>query len=300
MNNEDLINDFLDFIKNGKKFSIHTIRSYKYDLIQFNEFIFKYDTSLSFVDIDKSAIQFFIQKISKKGCSDRTLQRKVSSLKSFYRFLLENTYTNYNIANHIHTPKASKKLPNVLSKNEIRNLMKLPDLNTNDGKRDQSILELFYSTGMRISELIKIKMENVDLNKNLIKIIGKGNKERFVIIGKEALNSILEYLKIRNRLSLQNNLFLYPCLKKAKKLYISEKTVYNMVKKYLMKISNNEKLSPHSLRHSFATHLLENGADLMSVKDLLGHKDLSSTQIYTHVSIDKIKKVYKKAHPHGN
>ncbi len=299
MKNENLINDFLDFIKNAKKFSIHTLRSYKNDLFEFNRFLLKYDESLSFIDVDKSAIQFFIQFKAKSNCSEKTMQRKVSTIKSFYKFLLENRYTDYNAADHIHTPKASKLLPNVLTINEVVNLMKQPDLKTDTGVRDKSILELFYSTGVRISELISIKIDDIDLNKKLIKIVGKGEKERFVIIGKEALNSLLEYLKIRKGLKRENNFFLYPNLKKNKKFHISDKTVYNMVKKYLMKISDNEKLSPHSLRHSFATHLLENGADLMSVKDLLGHQDLTSTQIYTHLSIDKIKQAYKKAHPHG-
>ena len=299
MNNNKLIDQFILFIKNERKFSNHTIRSYKFDIQEFNEFLNSYDSKLDFNDIDRSAIQFFIQKLSKKGLSDKTLQRKVSSIKSFYRFLLENSHIKSNVSDLIPIPKSSKKLPNLLSKKEIINLMKLPDLSTYDGERDKSILEIFYSTGIRISELIKIKIDNIDLNKKLIKVFGKGNKERYVIIGKEALNSLVDYLKIRSKITDENNSFLYPSFKKNSLMHISEKKIYNSVKKYLMMISNNEKLSPHSLRHSFATHLLENGADLMSVKDLLGHKDLSSTQIYTHVSIEKMKKAYKNAHPHA-
>jgi len=299
MNNNNLIDGFVLFIKNERKFSDHTIRSYKFDLIEFNDFLNAYDQNLLFSDVDRSAIQFFIQKLSKKGLSDKSLQRKVSTIKSFYRFLLDNRYIKSNVSDLIPIPKSSKRLPNVLSKKEIINLMKLPDLSTLDGKRDKSILEIFYSTGIRISELIKIKIDDIDLKKKLIKVFGKGNKERYVIIGKEALNSILDYLKIRSKIIDKNNPYLYPGLKKNSLLYISEKKVYNLVKEYLMQISQNEKLSPHSLRHSFATHLLDNGADLMAVKDLLGHKDLSSTQIYTHVSIEKMKKVYKNAHPHA-
>ena len=290
---------FLLFIKNERKFSIHTIRSYKFDLLEFNVFLNSYDCNLLFSDVDRSAIQFFIQKLSRKKLSDKTLQRKVSSIKSFYKFLLENSHIKSNISDLIPIPKASKRLPNLLSKKEVINLMKLPDLSTFNGKRDRSILEIFYSTGIRISELIKINIKNIDLNKKLIKVFGKGNKERYVIIGKEALNSLLDYLKIRSQITDENNSFLYPSLKKSSLLHISEKKVYNTVKKYLMMISKNEKLSPHSLRHSFATHLLENGADLMAVKDLLGHKDLSSTQVYTHISIEKMKKAYKNAHPHA-
>ena len=301
MRGDELIKEFILYIKNERKFSIHTLRSYEYDLNEFSSFLNKYDNKLSFLDVDRSAIQLFIQKLSKKGISDKTLQRKVSTLKSFYRYLTEYLNLDYNITDLIPIPKSAKNLPNILSRKEIVKLMSLPDLSTYIGKRDKSILEIFYSTGIRISELISIELINIDINKKMIKVFGKGKKERYVIVGKEALKSLDEYLKIRHLLFQNNkdNKFLYPQLKKGKSLHINEKTVYNMVKKYLKKVSNNEKLSPHSLRHSFATHLLENGADLMAVKDLLGHKDLSSTQVYTHISIDKMKKIYKVAHPHA-
>jgi len=179
--------------------------------------------------------------------------------------------------------------------------MNSPDLEAYIGIRDKSILEIFYSTGARISEIVNIRTVDIEMEKKLIKIYGKGNKERYVILGKDALNSVLDYLSIRMKISNydKENLYLYPAMKKSSKGHISYKSMYNLVKKYIKKVSNNEKLSPHSLRHSFATHLLENGADIMSVKDLLGHKDLSSTQIYTNVSIKKIKEVYKIAHPHA-
>ena len=297
--NDKLINQFISFIKDERGFSYHTVRSYNFDLVEFSEFLNAYDDKLTFAHVDRSAIQFFIQKLSKKGLSDKTLQRKVSSIKSFYRFLLENSYIKINVSDLIPIPKSSKLLPNVLSIEEVNNLMKLPDLSTFEGIRDKSILEIFYSTGIRISELISIKINNVDLKKKLIKVIGKGKKERYVIIGKEALNSLCDYLKIRSQICDENNSFLYTSIIKSNLSHISEKKVYNIVKDYLMLISKNEKLSPHSLRHSFATHLLDSGADLMAVKYLLGHRDLSSTQVYTHVSINKIKKADKNAHPHA-
>ena len=301
MRGDELIKEFILYIKNERKFSIHTLRSYEYDLNEFSSFLNKYDNKLSFLDVDRSAIQLFIQKLSKKGISDKTLQRKVSTLKSFYRYLTEYLNLDYNITDLIPIPKSAKNLPNILSRKEIVKLMSLPDLSTYIGKRDKSILEIFYSTGVRISEIVNIRTNDIELDKKLIKIYGKGNKERYVILGKEALNSVSNYLNIRIKMSAYNkdNLYLYPAMKKSSKKHISYKTMYNLVKKYIKKVSNNEKLSPHSLRHSFATHLLENGADIMSVKDLLGHKDLSSTQIYTNVSIKKIKEVYKIAHPHA-
>ncbi len=296
-NKQNYILNFLLYIKNEKKFSKHTVRAYEYDLNEFKIFLNKYSKGIKIENIEASSLQFFIQSLSKIGLEGKTIQRKVSTIKSFFKYLTETQIIDYNIADLIHIPKASKRLPYLLSKNEIVKLMKLPDLSCYKGIRDKSILEILYSTGLRISELKSIKLKDIDLNKKVIKVLGKGNKERYVILGQESLNSLADYLKIRG--DINNNYFLYPNIYKKNNLYISEKTLFNIVKKYLKMISNNEKLSPHSLRHSFATHLLENGADLLAVKDMLGHEDLSSTQIYTHVNIKKIKEVYRKAHPHG-
>ncbi|MDB4859846.1 tyrosine-type recombinase/integrase, partial [Candidatus Marinimicrobia bacterium] len=174
-----------------------------------------------------------------------------------------------------------------------------PDLTSYNGIRDRSILEILYSTGVRISELAKIKLIDINFTKKIIKVIGKGSKERYVILGNQAFKALNNYIFIRSKLKFSSSKYLYPQIKKSSTTYISDKTLFNIVKKYLKLISVNEKLSPHSIRHSFATHLLENGADLISVKDMLGHEDLISTQIYTHVGIDKLKKVYKKSHPDG-
>lgn len=296
-NNKKLIDDFIIHIKMVRKFSHHTIRSYKVDLIQFNEFLNKYSKKIKIQYLDKSVIQTYIQSISKKNFSDKTLLRKVSSIKSFFRYLTDNNLVKTNIAELIASPKTSKKIPNFLTKNQVQKLMKLPDLTSKNGIMHLSILEIFYSTGIRISELVKIELNKVDLNKRIVKVKGKGDKERIVILGDRAILSLKSHININNI----RHFYLYPSLlsKSKEKTHISINYVYKMVKKYLSYISGNDKLSPHSLRHSFATHLLNNGADLMSVKDLLGHEDLSSTQIYTHVTIDKMKKIYKISHPHG-
>ena len=301
LKNDKYINNFLEYIEKERNFSKHTIRNYRIDLISFSNFLQTADSNLSILKIDKSFIQEFIKSLSISGLSDKTLQRKVASIKSFFKYLNYVDKIKFNVSKLISSPKISKKLPNLLTILEVEELMKKPDLLTFEGVRDKSILEIFYSTGIRISEIIKIKIIDIEFEKKLIKIYGKGNKERFVILGKEALNSISDYLIIRTKIIKcdKENLYLYPAMKKSTKNHISYKSMYNLVKKYIKKVSTNEKLSPHSLRHSFATHLLENGADIMSVKDLLGHKDLSSTQIYTNVSIKKIKEVYKIAHPHG-
>tara|TARA_Y100000996_G_scaffold274068_1_gene215876 strand:- start:67 stop:969 length:903 start_codon:yes stop_codon:yes gene_type:complete len=296
-NNKKLIDDFIIHIKMVRKFSHHTIRSYKVDLIQFNEFLNKYSKKIKIQYLDKSVIQIYIQSISKKNFSDKTLLRKVSSIKSFFRYLTDNNLVKTNIAELIASPKTSKKIPNFLTKNQVQKLMKLPDLTSKIGVMHLSILEIFYSTGIRISELVKIELNKVDLNKRIVKVKGKGDKERIVILGDRAILSLKSHINKNNI----RHFYLYPSLlsKSKEKTHISINYVYKMVKKYLSYISGNDKLSPHSLRHSFATHLLNNGADLMSVKDLLGHEDLSSTQIYTHVTIDKMKKIYKISHPHG-
>ena len=297
MRNKKLIISFLEYLEFERKYSLHTIRNYKIDLNEFDLFLYE-KGMLKFDSIDRHAVQIFIQSLAKKKVSDKTLQRKVATIKSFYKYLTLIDKVSYNISELISSPKISKKLPNLLSEKQVSLLMKLPDLSTYKGIRDRSMLEIFYSTGVRVSELIKIKNIDIDISSKIIKIFGKGNKERYVILGSEALNSLKNYFKIYNKLKSKND-YLYPSTRVGSSMHISYKTVYDIVKNYLKQVSNNEKLSPHSLRHSFATHLLENGADLMSVKDMLGHEDLSSTQIYTHVSIKKIKEIYKIAHPHA-
>ena len=301
MKNINLITKFLEFLENERKYSLHTVRSYKCDLIEFLNYIDDTNKKNNLTNIDKSFIRDFIKELVLSKISDKTVQRKVASIKSFYKYLKNTKHIKHNISKYIASPKISKKLPYLLTRKEINVLMDLPELTTYIGIRDKSILEIFYSTGARISEIVNIRIVDIEMEKKLIKIYGKGNKERYVILGKEALNSVSDYLSIRMKISTydKENLYLYPAMKKSSKGHISYKSMYNLVKKYIKKVSNNEKLSPHSLRHSFATHLLENGADIMSIKDLLGHKDLSSTQIYTNVSIKKIKEVYKIAHPHA-
>ena len=300
LNNKDYIDKFIDYISNERKYSLHTIRAYTNDLNIFFNFLSNYNHKLNIINIDRSIIHLYIQSISKKKIGGKTLQRKVSSIKSFYKFLSDRELIKYNISDLIQIPKADKNLPNFLSQKEITKLMSLPDLSSYKGVRDKSVLEVLYSTGLRISELISIEISNISRSKRTIKVLGKGSKERYALLGKEALISIENYLIIRCKLyPNKDNFFLYPCLNKSKLNHISTRAMFNIVKKYLVNISNNEKLSPHSLRHSFATHLLENGADLLAVKDMLGHEDLSSTQIYTHVNISKLKSVYNKAHPHG-
>ena len=297
--NKKILSDFLEYSLNQRHFSKHTIRAYKKDLFELSDYIFEYDNFLNIKNVNLEILQKYIQKLFKSKIDEKTIQRKISSIKSFYKYLSFNKLIKTNISDFIQLPKTTKKLPHLLSLKEINRLMELPDLNKYDGVRDKAILEILYSTGVRISELAKIKIENINFSKKIIKVIGKGSKERYVILGDKALEALNNYMFVRNKLKFSNSLYLYPKMKKSNIDYISNKTLFNIVKKYLRLISDNEKLSPHSIRHSFASHLLESGADLISVKDMLGHEDLISTQIYTHVGIDKLKKVYKKSHPDG-
>jgi integrase/recombinase XerC len=299
--NRIAIEKFLQLLQVEKQYSLETIRAYKLDLYQFLDAI---DSELTFPKISTNDIQQFLQKLTQKKMSERTLSRKLATIKSLFKYLMREEMIPVNIAKLIKAPKIPKRLPNYLSNTEICSLLDYPYGNRFKDSRDRLILELFYATGLRISELIKIQLREIQLESFTIKVMGKGNKQRIVIFGETVRNILRLFLKQRAEIERFNSSpYLFPQLKKSingsMNSHIHVKTVYNIVKKYIRQISTDEKLSPHSLRHSFATHLLDNGADIMSVKDLLGHTSLSSTQIYTHVQIKKLKEAYNQAHPHA-
>ncbi len=294
--NNKIVLNFLDYVKNVKLFSDNSLRSYSHDLNDYISFCYKRYSEINFKKLDHIVIQSYMKYLSKQGLNSRTLARRLATIKSFYGFMFSNNFIKTNYSKFVKTPKLDKKLPHYLSLEEAKEILTLPVGDSENSLRDRLILELFYSTGIRISELIKIKLFDINLDEKMITIIGKGNKERIAIIGKEAFQALLTYLPmIRDK----GSNYLFPPLRKRNNKTISSKTVYNIVKKYLKIVSNDNKLSPHSLRHAFATHMLNNGADLIAIKDLLGHKSLSSTQIYTHLQQEKLKKIYKKAHPHA-
>ena len=286
------INNFINYLIFEKKYSSHTIRAYSKDLEDFYIFI-KKESINSFPKIKKQHIHQYLYLLSVKKYNNKTVSRKLAAIKSLFNFLIRKKTLNYNVVKSIPSPRKEKKLPIFLTQDQISLLL---DFSDKDNLKDALILEIFYSTGIRISELIKIKIVDININDNSINILGKGNKRRVVIFGNYAKKRLENYLNYEDQ---KNNIFLFPNLRKSKNKYISERTIFNIVKKYASRVTQNEKISPHSLRHTFATHLLNNGADLMSVKELLGHKDLSSTQIYAHVNIEQMKKAFKKAHPHA-
>ena len=289
------IDSFLNHIYLEKKYSSHTLRAYKKDLYDFYNFINKNSIS-SWKKIEKKDIHEYLYFLSVKKFNAKSVSRKLACLKSLFNFLIKSNILKNNVTKSIPSPKLDKKLPVFLSQDQISDLLKLKEPDNFNELRNNLILEIFYSTGVRISELVQIKIEDLDLSNNSIRVTGKGNKERIVIIGNYAKKKLEDYLNYNNRNKVK---YLFQKLTKGNTKHLSERTVFNIVKKYASKITQNEKISPHSLRHTFATHLLNNGADLMSVKELLGHEDLSSTQIYTHVNIEQMKKIFKKAHPHA-
>ena len=222
----------------------------------------------------------------------------MATIKSYFKYLVKTELIQENISIHINSPKVPKKLPNFVDKNLIDTLMKTPSLDTHIGIRDRAVLELFYSTGMRLSELVNMNIGDFEINKKLIRVIGKGNKERMIPYGRTAESAIKNYLKIRN-ISLKSAYANKPLFVNSSEKRISKRTIQRRMNNYIKIVADGKRIGPHLLRHTFATHLLDNGADIRAVKDLLGHSSLSSTQIYTHVSIEKLKKDYTQAHPHG-
>ena len=284
------LEDFINYIKSEKRFSKYTITSYETDLNQFFNFIqLEYQITKP-QDVSFKLIRNWISSLLENNLKSTSVNRKISSLKSYYKFLLVSNYVDTNPTLKLISPKSSKRLPVFVEKDNMDSLFDKDFFEDSyEGKRDKLIIELFYFTGMRLSELINIKTSDIDKVNSQIKVIGKRNKERLIPITFNTLkdlNEFINFYEIENFLFAEGN---------GKKLY--SKKVYRIVNKYLAKISSIKKKSPHVLRHSFATHMLNNGADINAIKEILGHANLSATQIYTHNSIKKLKNVHKQAHP---
>ncbi len=294
----DAIREFLNYCELEKSFSRHTIDSYQLALAQFYDYLTEEDLDLPELDeITSYDISPFLGWLHEKGHSKATLRLKISAIKSFFKFCYKKEYIEKNPAALVATPKAEKKLPSFLLRTEMDAL--LDDNETDDpvGLRNLALLELLYSTGLRISEALSLNLRDVTSDPKLVKVRGKGDKERVVPIGEKARKAINRYLKTRNSLLKE---------KDEEALFISKRgnrmnTVgaYRIVNKALMFVTEAKQKSPHVLRHSFATHLLDNGADIQAVSEMLGHASLSTTQVYTHVSVERLKETYKKAHPKG-
>jgi tyrosine recombinase XerC len=294
------LDQFLHYIKNQRQYSRLTIEAYRNDLSQFIEYAEdKHNRSINAQEVDALLIRNFLGHLLKLGLEKRSIARKLSATKSFFRYLFRNGIIMINPASAVTAPKKEHKLPTVLSIEQARKLMDLPPGDTFEGLRDRAILELMYGSGLRLSETLNLRQENIDFPGEYIRVLGKRNKERILPLGSYAQKALKEYLKIRSE---EIEHFEDPSLVfvsiKGKRLY--PLAVQSMTKEYMAQLSEQEHLGPHVLRHTFATHLLDRGADLLVVKELLGHESLSTTQIYTHVSMERLKKVYRQAHPRAD
>jgi tyrosine recombinase XerC len=290
------------FLKNEKNYSNYTIISYRNDLIQFFNYLKLYrilkDDKIEYVD--RSVMRKYIVYLKKSDYSARSISRKISTVRSFFKFCLREGIIKVNPTINLITPKIDKKLPYFLYLQEVNKLIETPLKNTILGIRDRAILELLYGTGIRVGELVNLNICNIDLYEKTIIVFGKGSKERILPLGNPSIRAIEEYLTSRNLF--EKKIFVNKNDLEALFLNrlggrLTTRSIRRIIIKYMKMAGLNKKISPHVLRHSFATHLLGGGADLRSVQELLGHKSLSTTQIYTHITKERLKTIYKKSHP---
>lgn len=287
------LQSFLDYQKFEKRCSPNTFIAYQNDLEQFFAYLVSQYDGIPIEEITPQIIKSWLAELKEDGMEARSINRKISALKSFFKFLLRADIISKTPVATIISLKEAKRLPTFVEQKEMETLFEHIEFSdTQKGKTERLVLLLFYSTGMRLSEVINLRRSQVDSGYSQLKFFGKGNKERVVPVSKELMQELKDYIAENVLQEKYDYVFVN---EKGKKLY--EKQVYNFVKKNLAKVTTQQKKSPHILRHSFATHLMNNGADLNAVKELLGHSSLAATQLYAHNSIEKLKEVFKKAHP---
>jgi site-specific recombinase XerD len=301
-----LIKKYLHYLKVEKNASPHTVLSYKTDLMQFNAYMARQSAvaatdAIDVKTVDRSSIRMWLGRLSADGLNRSTIARKVASLSSFFKFCFKRGYIDTNPAQLLIIPKQGKRLPHTADENSVQAMLNGITPDTSIERQNRAILELFYGSGIRLAELIQLNTGDIDFTRKQLKVTGKGNKERIVPAGGQALMALQEHLQ--TRLSILNDdtvpedsraMFLT-----ARGLRIYPQAVRKMVKKYMSLHTECEQKSPHTLRHSYATHMLDHGADIRVIKELLGHSSLAATQVYTHTGIDRLKQVYDKAHPRG-
>lgn len=291
MNNLD---KYIDYLLYEKAYSKHTILNYKDDILEYLDFL-KLE-ELEYENIVYEDLRYYLVYLKdKKKNSNSSIDRKISALRGFYKYLVNLKILEVNPFDIVSGPKKEKKLPRYFEYNELEELFNSVDISSVIGRRDRLILELLYATGVRVSEMVEIKVSDIDISNRNINIIGKGNKERIVKFGEYCLDAINDYLdNSYNKLNINNINYLFLNSRGSK---LTDRGVRYILDNLIKKTSLNKKISPHMLRHSFATHLLNNGADLLTVQKLLGHEFIKATQVYTHVSTDRLKEVYFKSFP---
>jgi integrase/recombinase XerC len=293
----NLINIFLSYLQFEKRASEHTVVSYRNDLEQFLNYLQQAFPNTEWREVDAVIIRIWMITLMEEKITSRTINRKISALKSFYKYHIKMGIFETNPLLQVHTPKVRQRLPQFVEEIDMEKLFSADMFEDNfEGWRDQTILELFYATGMRLSELRMLTFSDFDLYNNQVKVLGKRNKERIIPFGHNFQNILTKYVEWYSEIfdtPVQNN-FVFVNVKGK---LLAPKNIYSIVRKYLDMITTIEKRSPHVIRHTFATHLLNRGADLNTIKELLGHSSLATTQVYTHNSIEKLKTIYKQAHP---
>ena len=288
------LDEFIEYLEIEKNYSFYTVENYKRDIECFFSFL-KQEGFNNLKEVDYQLLRNYLNVMTKKEYSSKSISRNLSSLRSFFKYLLKQNIIEQNPMILISNPKEEKRLPKYLNYQEIEKVLNIPDCNTILGLRNACILEVLYSTGIRVSELVSIKINDIDFYQNRIKITGKGNKERYVLFGKRCEDLLKKYIKdSREELNKKNSNYL---LLNQNGGNITVRSIENIVDKIVKEASLKFSISPHVLRHTFATHMLDNGADLNSVKELLGHENLNTTSIYTHISNERLRNVYLNCHP---
>lgn len=293
----DQLKDFIHFLIVEKGLAKNTIVSYERDLKSYIHYLNSVENIQHLNDVQRVHIVHFLGLLKEQGKSSKTLARHIASLRAFHQFLLRDKVTDHDPSVHIETPKMERSLPKVLNIQEVETLLDSPKQNDHFGIRDKAMLEILYATGIRVSELIGLDLGDVHLTMGFVRCIGKGNKERIIPIGKTAANALKHYLEqgrpfFVNKKQREEALFL-----NHHGMRLTRQGFWKILKRLAAQAGIQKELTPHTLRHSFATHLLENGADLRAVQEMLGHADISTTQIYTHVTKTRLKDVYSKFHP---
>jgi integrase/recombinase XerC len=301
-----LIKKYLHYLKVERNASPHTVLSYRIDLMQFSSYLALQSTgqaseSIDVKSVDRSSIRMWLGRLSADGLNRSTIARKVASLRSFFRFCFKRGYIETNPAQLLVIPKQGKRLPHTADEISVQAMLNSIVPESSVERQNRAILELFYGSGIRLAELIQLNVDDIDFARKQIKVTGKGNKERIVPAGEQALAAMKEHLQTRLKILNDNTVPADPgaMFLTARGLRIYPQAVRRTVKKYMSLHTECEQKSPHTLRHSYATHMLDHGADIRVIKELLGHSSLAATQVYTHTGIDRLKQVYDKAHPRG-
>jgi integrase/recombinase XerC len=294
------VEEFISYLRSQRGYSPHTLRNYRIDLRQFVQFLFEKveRKSENMESVDSLDIREYLGRLYKQY-KRSTIARKLSAVRSFYLFAEKRGFADTNPAENVSTPKQERTIPAYLPVDQMFGLLEGPDRGTPLGLRDLAILEVLYSTGLRVSELAGLNLDRMDLDRRLVKVVGKGNKERIVPVGRKAVAVLRDYLDATrtHRTRDRKGMVELPVFMNVRGGRLSTRSIANIVKRYGVKCGLMMGISPHSLRHTFATHMMDGGADLRAVQELLGHSSLSTTQKYTHVSLDRLMKVYDKAHP---